>query len=121
MRRVQRWRSLASSARGSATAEVAIVAPAVVLLLAFCLAGLQGVVLQVRLQDAVADAARLVARGEGEELAREHLLALAPTAQLEFSRPAGLICVRASTPLALGERELPVDAAARACALDGGR
>ncbi|WP_068476802.1 TadE/TadG family type IV pilus assembly protein [Pseudoclavibacter helvolus] len=119
MRRVLRWRP--ASARGSATAEFAIVAPAVVLLLAFCLAGLQGVVVQVRLQDAVADAVRLIARGDDEEVARDNVLALVPSAELEISRPDDLVCARASTSLELGERELPIRVVARACALGGGR
>ncbi len=121
MRRVPRWLLPASSQRGSATAEFAIVAPAVVLLLAFCLTGLQGVVVQVRLQDAVADAVRLVARGDDEAIAREHVHSLVPDAHLEISRADGLVCARASTPLILGERVFPVDVGARACALGGGR
>ena len=121
MRRVLRWRQIACSSRGSATAEFAIVAPAVVLLLALCLAGLQGVVVQVRLQDAVADAVRLIARGDDESIARARILALVPDAHLEVSLADGLVCALASTPLELGQRELPVTVAARACALGGGR
>ncbi|MBF4458408.1 conserved hypothetical protein [Pseudoclavibacter sp. 8L] len=121
MRRVLRWRQIACSSRGSATAEFAIVAPAVVLLLALCLAGLQGVVVQVRLQDAVADAVRLIARGDDESIARARILALVPDAHLEVSHADGLVCALASTPLELGQRELPVTVAARACALGGGR
>lgn len=121
MRRVPRWLPRACSAEGSATAEFAIVAPAVVLLLAFCLAGLQGVVVQVRLQDAVADAVRLVARGDEESVARAGVLDLVADAELEITHADDLVCARASTPIAIGERELPIRVVARACALGGGR
>ncbi len=50
--------------RGSATAEVAILLPAVVLLLALVLAAGAGVVAQVRCVDAARTGARLAARGE---------------------------------------------------------
>ena len=51
------------SDRGSVTAEFAAVIPAVLLVLACCLAGLQLAGQQLRLQDAAAVAARSVARG----------------------------------------------------------
>lgn len=121
MRRVLRWLPGLCSAQGSATAEFAIVAPAVVLLLAFCLAGLQGVVVQVRLQDAVADAVRLVARGDEVSVAQASVLDLIPDAELEITHAEDLVCARASTPIRIGERQLPIQVVARACALGGGR
>ena len=53
--------------RGSATAEVAILLPGVVLLLALVLAAGSGVVGQVRCVDAARTGARLAARGESAQ------------------------------------------------------
>jgi Flp pilus assembly protein TadG len=57
--------------RGSITAEFAAAVPAVLLLLACCLAGVQIAGQQVRLQDAAADVSRSVARGGGTAAAAQ--------------------------------------------------
>ena len=57
-------RLAASSDRGAVTAEVAVTLPVVVLVLAACLGSLGLATAQLRAQDAAADAARLLGRGE---------------------------------------------------------
>ena len=52
--------------RGSVTAEFAVVVPAVVLVVLLTAATLTGAARQVRLEQAVAQAARLAARGESD-------------------------------------------------------
>lgn len=101
--------------RGSVTAEFAIALPAVALVLACCLSGLQLASQQVRLQDAAALAARSAARGDGTGVAAR----LAPGAALEHWADGPLECVRltAQTSGVL----LPVTLAATGCALGGGR
>lgn len=84
-----RWRSRADD--GSVTAEFAVALPAVVLVLATCLAAGQVVGLQVRVQDAAAAAARHLARGDP---AAAHALAarLVPGASVSDSGRSGLVC-----------------------------
>lgn len=105
--------------RGAVTAEVAITLPAVVLVLAACLGGLGLAAAHVRAQDAAADAARLLARGESTTTASEHVGHIAPGGQLSVSRPADLVCVtvRITQRIML----IPVELAASSCALGGGR
>ena len=55
------------------TAEFAAVLPAVVLVLAVCLSGVQVATAQLRLQDASADASRLLGRGEPSGVAAHRL------------------------------------------------
>lgn len=105
--------------RGSVTAEFAAAVPAVVLVLAFCLGGTQLGAQQVRVQDAAADAARALARGDPDVAAGR---AVSVGASLTVSRPGDLICAELSAaaagaiPLA---GAIPVRAAS--CALEGGR
>ncbi len=81
--------------RGSVTAEFAAVMPVVVLVLAACLAAAQLGVHHLRLQDAAAQAARALARGDPIPALIANL-----GAHLEPSLREGLLCVRvsASTP-----------------------
>ncbi|MDO5052170.1 MAG: TadE family type IV pilus minor pilin, partial [Pseudoclavibacter sp.] len=53
----------AGNESGTAAAEFAVTLPAVLLVLALCIGGVQASALHVRLQDAAADAARATARG----------------------------------------------------------
>ncbi|KAA9152063.1 hypothetical protein F6B41_01055 [Microbacterium lushaniae] len=101
--------------RGSATAEFAVALPAVLLVVVFGVAALGAGARQVRLQDAAADAARLVARGESPDRATAVVAAAGGAADIE---PRGeLVCVTARAPSGLPG--LP-PAAATACALAGG-
>lgn len=105
--------------RGSVTAEFAVALPAIVLLLALCIGGLSAASRQVRLQDGVADAARLIARGDDPARALAIVADAAPGARGTVEHTGDLVCVAATAPLGLPL----VDASFRAssCALDGGR
>jgi len=96
--------------RGSVTAEFAAVIPAVLLVLACCLAGLQLAGQQLRLQDAAAVTARALARGDS---------APAVAGAAVVTRVEGqLLCVRlvaaSVAPL------IPLQLSAESCALRGG-
>jgi hypothetical protein len=100
------------------TAEFATVIPAVLLVLAACLAGLQLSTQQVRLQQAAAMAARSVARGETVESTS----ALLPGSTLRVEHRGELVCVTASARgSAVGGLIGAVTVSASSCALDGGR
>jgi hypothetical protein len=100
------------------TAEFATVAPAVVLVLAFCLAGMQLSAQQLRLQDAAATAARSVARGDSAGPAS----GLVPGARLTIVQRGDLVCVTASTQGSPASGLLAaLSVSASSCALDGGR
>ncbi len=105
--------------RGSVTAEIAVGLPAVVIVLAACLGGLGLATTQLRAQDAAADAARLLGRGEPASAAQQHVARSVPGAAFTISRPADLVCAR----VVVEQRLLlvPVRAAGASCALDGGR
>lgn len=100
------------------TAEFATVIPAVLLVLAACLAGLQLSTQQVRLQQAAAMAARSVARGEAVGATSP----LLPGSTLRVEHRGELACV---TAFALGSTVGgligAVTVSASSCALDGGR
>lgn len=105
--------------RGSVSAEFAVALPAILLLVALCVGALSAASRQVRLQDAVADAARLVARGEEEGRAFALVGDAVEGATVEVHRDGDLVCVIASVPVGM---PLPgARFAADACALDGGR
>ena len=110
------------SDRGSVTAEFAAVLPAVVLVLAVCLSGLQVATAQLRLQDASADASRSLGRGEPPGVAANRLALAVPGATLAQSHRGDLVCAEASAwlPGAPG-RLLGLRLRAESCALDGGR
>lgn len=110
-----RRRRLASE-RGSVTAEFAVVLPAVVLVVLVGVAALGAGARVVRLQDAAADAARLVARGEAVERAYSVVAAAGGSARVETR--GDLVCVVASAPVPLA---LPIpELSATSCALAGG-
>ncbi|MCU1513287.1 MAG: hypothetical protein JWO10_377 [Microbacteriaceae bacterium] len=85
------------SERGSITAEFATVVPAVLLVLACCLGGMQLAAQQLRLQDAAAVAARSMARGDGAGAATARASQLVPGASIESSDRGDLACVTASS------------------------
>jgi Flp pilus assembly protein TadG len=101
--------------RGSVVAEFAVALPAVVLVLVVGVGALAGAARQVRLQDAVADAARLSARGESEQRVRDAVSAAVAEASVEISPRGDLVCVSATAPTLLGFR-----VSAAGCALAGG-
>lgn len=103
------------SERGSVTAELVVALPAVVLVLALCLGGVQLGMRAMAAQDAAAVAARSLARGESESAATARSARVAPGAVLSVSRRDGLVCVtatvRGATP--------PLPVTGSACALQG--
>ncbi|MFT4211678.1 MAG: TadE family type IV pilus minor pilin [Microbacterium sp.] len=103
--------------RGSVTAEFAIALPAVVVVLALGVTALSAGSRQVRLQDAVADAARLIARADDESRAQDVVAAAVAGAGMSVERPADLVCVAATAPAGLPG----LTVSARSCALGGGR
>lgn len=105
--------------RGSVSAEFAVALPAIILLLVLCLGALSSASRQVRLQDATADAARLIARGDDEGRALGLLVGAAPGARGSVEIEGDLVCVSASAPIGLPLMDLRLTASS--CALDGGR
>jgi hypothetical protein len=104
------------------TAEFAVVLPAVILVLAFCLAGMQIAGQQVRLQDVAADAARILGRGEGVAKAQAFVTAALPGARLTAESRNSVVCAFLQNPLALpGGSPMSFTTTASSCALAGGR
>ncbi len=103
--------------RGSVVAEFAVALPAVVLVMVLGAGALSAGARHVRLQDAAADAARLVARGESHGRASTAVTGSVSDAAIEIARQGDLVCVTATAP-AIGVG--PVMLSATSCALDGG-
>ena len=116
-----RSRSGAERERGSVTAEFAAVVPAVILLLACALVCVQLGAQQVMLQDAAADAARSLGRGDPRSVAAAQAALSVPGARLAASTTGDLVCATLTatsrSPIA---GLLGVRLRARSCALDGG-
>lgn len=102
--------------RGSVVAEFAVAFPAVALVLLLGAGALAAGSTHVRLQDAAADAARLVARGEPDATARSIVAAAVPAAATAIEHSGDLVCVSATARTALAGLTL----SARSCALAGG-
>ena len=108
--------------RGSVTAEFAAVMPAVLLVLVACLLSLQLAGHQLRLQDATADTARSLARGDGQSVAAARLGSMVAGAHLQVSYREDLVCAETSLTPAIGAGLLEaITLRAESCALDGGR
>ncbi len=104
--------------RGSVTAEFAAALPAVLVVLACCLGAVQVVGQQVRLTDAAADVARLLARGDGAGPASGLLAAVAPGTALAEERQGEFVCARLTAPSAFAPfAAAGLTLAARSCAL----
>jgi hypothetical protein len=103
---------------GSVTAEFAAVVPAVVLVLAFALGAMQLAGEQVRLQAAVAQAARSYGRGDAG--ASEPIVQVAAHAEISRIRRGELVCVTATAPANLGIL-IGITLIAHNCALDDGQ
>lgn len=102
------------------TAEFAVLVPAVVLLLALCLSAVQVSTRQLRLHDAAAVAARMLARGEAEGSAAGQAAALLPGSSFAVTRRGDLLCVRLRAPGVPGGVLARVVLSATSCALDDG-
>ena len=86
--------------------------------LACCLGAVQVVGQQVRLTDAAADVARLLARGDGAGPASGLLAAVAPGTALAEERQGEFVCARLSEPSAFAPfAAAGLTLAARSCAL----
>ncbi|WEK60579.1 MAG: TadE family type IV pilus minor pilin [Candidatus Microbacterium colombiense] len=106
--------------RGSVAAELAIALPAVVLTVLLGVGALSGAARHVALQDAAADAARVLGRGEEVGTAAALVSRAVPGASLSSAAHDDLVCVVARADLALGAMiRMPLRASS--CALDGGR
>jgi Flp pilus assembly protein TadG len=104
--------------RGSVSAEFAVALPAAILVLALGVGALGAAGRQVRLQDAAADAARLLARGEDTGRAQSAVGTAVPGASMAVEHRGDLVCVTASATVRVG---IAVTLTGSACALDGGR
>ena len=112
---------MSAAERGSVVAEFAVAMPAVLLVLATALGGVQLAGLQLQAQDAAADAARSYARGETAGTVSARLQRQVPGASVVRSVRGDLVCARvevaASGPIA----RLGVTAVGVSCALSSGR
>ena len=114
-------RATGGSERGSVTAEFAAVIPAVILVLAAALGCMQVAGEQLRLQDATADAARSLARGDGSGHASGRLHKAVAGATFSVQHRGDLLCVTARARSSAGAGLLSLlTVRATACALDGG-
>ena len=111
-------RSLAGDDRGSAVAEFAVALPAVLLVLATVLGGVQLGTLQLRLQDAAADAARSLGRGDPASGVTSRIARQVPSARWSVTRPDGLVCAHLAATAAPPAGLLGLTVSATGCALD---
>lgn len=114
-----RPRSRSTRDRGAVTAETAIALPAVVLVLVASLQGVGAATVLLRAQDAAADAARSLARGDSASAASAQTAAALPGGALRSDRSGGMVCVTVTVRPRILAMPLALDA--RSCALDGGR
>jgi hypothetical protein len=91
--------------------------PAVILVLAFCLAGGQFASQQLRLQDAAATAARAASRGEPGTTVAWQVQQLVPGASVNRRDREGLVCVSVALPAALPGAASGITLTASSCAL----
>jgi hypothetical protein len=110
----------ADGERGSVAGELAIALPTVVLVLLLGVGALGAASRQVVLQDAAADAVRLLGRGEAGGEAAAVVRRAVPGASMASSTQGDLVCVSATVDLTLGT-VVRVPLRASSCALDGGR
>ena len=101
---------------GGAVAEFAVAMPAVMLVLVVLLGGVQAGGLQLRANDAAADAARSWARGDSGATVTSRLSLQLPGASAVRSARGDLVCATVTAPSRLG-----IEVRGWACALAGGR
>ncbi|TPW73475.1 TadE family type IV pilus minor pilin [Schumannella sp. 10F1B-5-1] len=102
---------------GGAAVEFAIVLPTVIAALALCLGAVQLAATQLRAQDAAADAARALSRGDEVSLAGRGL----GDARLARSDSGDLVCATVTARAGGAAAALGIAVSARGCALGGGR
>lgn len=111
----------AANDTGGVAAEFAVAMPAFALVLAVCVGAVGIGSQQVRLQDAAADAARGLGRGESTGVVQAQAADAAAGSTLSSWRAGDLVCVRltvgARGPAGLAGLAL----AAESCAVSGGR
>jgi Flp pilus assembly protein TadG len=105
--------------RGSVAAELAVALPAVLLAVALGVGALGAAARQVALQDAAADAARLLGRGESTDRAFGTVSTAVDGARAGSEQRGDLVCVTAEADLSIG-RWITVPLHAASCALAGG-
>ena len=114
-----RGRLRALDDRGSVTAEFAATLPAVILVLACCLSGLQVAGQHLRLQDAAAAAARSLARGNSAE---STVARLVPGASVSGHVDGDLVCARLKMQSsAVVGTVFGITLTSSSCALGGGK
>jgi hypothetical protein len=106
--------------RGSVAAELALALPAVVLVMVLGVGALGAAARQVALQDAAADAARLLGRGESAGTAGGMVSRAVPGAALSSSTQGELVCVETRSEVGVGS-VIRIPLRATSCALGGGR
>ncbi len=97
-------------------AEFAVAMPAVLLVLGMMLGGIQLGALQVRLQDAAADAARSLGRGDSAPALEARLARQVPGARWSSSRSGALVCVHLVASAAGAAALLGLTVSATSCA-----
>jgi Flp pilus assembly protein TadG len=112
---------MARPERGSVAAEFAVAMPAVLLVLATAVGGVQLAGLQLRAQDAAADAARSYARGEGTGVVIARLTRQLPGARVTSESRGDLVCARVTVAPTGPIARLGIVVSASSCALAGGR
>jgi len=117
MNRRRLSRTRLSDDRGSVTAEFALAFPAVLGVVALLLGGVQVAALQVRAQDAAADAARGLGRGDAPATVAARLDRQVPGATLAQWVDGDLTCVRVEVAPAGPVAALGLRAGADSCAL----
>ncbi|MGA1835680.1 TadE family type IV pilus minor pilin [Herbiconiux sp. 11R-BC] len=95
-----------------------MILPAIGLVLAVGLGAAQLGVVQVRLTDAAADAARMLGRGEGPGAASARISQAQPAAAMAIAHSGELVCVTASAQPSLGLLGALFAVSGTGCALD---
>jgi Flp pilus assembly protein TadG len=106
---------------GSVVAEFAVAMPAVLLVLAMLLGGVQLGAAQVRAQDAAADVARSWARGDSPATVSARLQRQVPGARVGRSARGDLVCATVTVGAGGMVGRFGLEAQGFACALTGGR
>lgn len=105
--------------RGSVSAEFAMILPALAVVIALGMAAVQCGVVQMRLADAAADAARMIGRGEGVESAAARVGVAESGSSMSVGRDGMLVCVTASAvPTGGIASTFAIELSATGCALD---
>ncbi len=95
--------------------------PAVLLVLAMGIVGVGAASKTVALQDAAADAARLVSRGEDPEPVRSAIARTVPGVVFAIEHEGELVCVEVRASVGLGPVVDALPIGGRSCALADGR